>query len=74
MHSRPKSAMDVFKRAVSHKWAKWQRGLSRMLLSTAGVMDSDATYCKDVCRLLSLQVQCARSPTKRLNVLVSSLF
>jgi hypothetical protein len=69
-----KSTMDIFKGVVSHKWAKWQRGLSRMLLSTAGIMDYDATYCKDVCRLFSLQVQCARSPTKCLNILVSSLF
>jgi hypothetical protein len=75
MHGRdePKSAMDIFKGVLSYKLAKWQHGLSRMLLSTADIMDSDVTCSKDVCRLLSLQVlvQCARSPTKRLNVLVS---
>jgi len=70
----PKSAMDISKGVVYHKWAKLQRGLSRVLPLTAGLMASDVTCCKDVCRLLSLQVQCARSPTKRLNVLVSSSF
>jgi hypothetical protein len=68
-----KSAMDIFKRVVSHKWTKWQPGLSRMLLSTADIMDSVVTCCKDVGRLLSLQAQRAISPTKRLNVLVSTL-
>lgn len=70
----PKSAMDIFKGVVSHKWTNWQRGLSRMFLSTPGIMDSDVAYCKDVCRLLSLQVQRARCPTKRLNLILSSLF
>jgi hypothetical protein len=53
---------------------KWRRGLSRKLLSTAGIMDSDVVCCKDVWRLLYLQVQCARSLTKRINALVSSSF
>jgi hypothetical protein len=70
----PKSVMDIFKGVLSHKWVKWQHGLSRMLLSAAGIMDCDVTCCKDVCRLLSLQIQCARSPTERLNILTSSLF
>ena len=50
----PESAMYIFKGVISHKWTKWQRGLSRMLLSTAGIIDSDVTCCKDVLLLLLL--------------------